>query len=100
MLKLLFFKSFCLETYKQAYNMSGSDVLEEFNKYDVFNYLALFSDCLYNHSQQYILEDISLLINAWKNAELDALDETDKSCPEIVELYRKKKPRQGIQQNL
>ena len=38
-MEILKFKLFCVEMYKLKYNMSGKEVINLFNKYDVLNFI-------------------------------------------------------------
>lgn len=56
---------FCLEAYKNAKNMKPETALNDFEKYDIFNFLENAYDVLHSQSLEYIVIEISELI---KNA--------------------------------
>lgn len=66
MSETLAFKTFCIESYKQAHKMDGKETAALFKKYDVLNYLGSFFDILHSTGQKYIVEDIDLFIEARK----------------------------------
>lgn len=61
------FTVFCLESYKQAHQLTGKAALKVFNDYKVFDYVQSFYDVLHSTGQEYIVEDIDLYINARRN---------------------------------
>ncbi len=64
--KTLEFKVYCFEAYKNKYGLTGQECLNIFNKYKVFNYLNDFYDVLHTTSNEYVLDDIDIYINARK----------------------------------
>lgn len=58
------FLVFCLESYKQAHNLSGKAVLKLFNEYKVFDYIKSFYDVLHSTGPDYIVEDIDIYLNS------------------------------------
>lgn len=64
MSKAIDFTVFCLESYKQAHNLTGKDVLKIFNDYKVFDYIKSFYDVLHSTGQEHIVEDIELYIES------------------------------------
>lgn len=58
------FEVFCLESYKQAHNLTGKEVLRVFNDNKVFDYIKSFYDVLHSTGQGYIVEDIDVYIKA------------------------------------
>ncbi len=64
MSETLKFKTFCIESYKQAHKMSGKKTIELFTEYGVLNYINSFFDILHSTGQRYIVEDIDLYIKA------------------------------------
>jgi uncharacterized protein DUF3791 len=64
MSKTVEFKVFCLESYKNAYQLDGFTVLKLFKKNKVFDYISSFYDVLHSTGQQYIVNDIDLYIKA------------------------------------
>jgi hypothetical protein len=65
--KILRYKIFCLESYKNTYNLSGVEVFNIFNNYKVFDYLANCYDVLHSTGQMYAVKDIEQFIAARKN---------------------------------
>lgn len=55
---------FCMESYKVHKALTGREVLELFQKYDVFAYLREFYDILHSTGYQYINQDIDLYLKA------------------------------------
>lgn len=64
MSETLKFKAFCLEQYKHEHNISGEQVIDLFNQYNVLNYLESFYDVLHTTGAKYIVEDIDLYIQS------------------------------------
>ena len=60
------FKVFCLEQYKNKYNMKGKEALQLFKKYGVFEYLGSFYDILHSYGAGYLIQDIEKYIMARK----------------------------------
>jgi hypothetical protein len=58
MSKTLEFKIFCIESYKQANNVSGAYAVNLFKQKGVFDYISSFYDVLHSTGSQYIAEDI------------------------------------------
>ncbi len=52
------FVIFCIENYKLHRSMSGREVYELFERYDVFSYLRTYYDVLHTAGAQYVSEDI------------------------------------------
>jgi len=50
---------FCMEAYKNEKSISGSELLLEFNKYNVFKFLEDGYEILHTQSINYIIEEIS-----------------------------------------
>lgn len=65
--KKLYFKIFCLESYKNAYQLDGVTVLNIFKQYGVFDYITSFYDVLHSTGQEFIVADIDLYIKARKS---------------------------------
>jgi len=57
------FLVYCLEIVKRARNMTGTQVYNLFDKYDLFNFVTEFFELLHVHGENYILEDINARIN-------------------------------------
>lgn len=62
--KIIDFTVFCLESYKQAHNMTGKSALKVFNENDVFDYIKSCYDVLHSTGDAYIVEDIDMYINS------------------------------------
>ena len=62
--KKLEFKIFCLESYKQAHNLTGKEVYKIFETYKVLDYLDDYYDVLHSTGQKYIVEDIEKYLQA------------------------------------
>jgi len=56
------FKVFCIERYKYAYNLKGSEVLRLFKQYGVMDYIGSFYDVLHSFGDKYIVADIDEFI--------------------------------------
>lgn len=65
------FKVFCLESYKNAHEISGVAAFHIFKKYNVFEYINSFFDVLHSTGQQYIVQDIDLYIDARQPHNMD-----------------------------
>ena len=61
--KILFFKVFCLESYRAVHGLSGPAAHEIFIKYNVFDYLTSFYDVLHSNGRLYIVSDIDDFIS-------------------------------------
>jgi hypothetical protein len=48
-----------MEIYKHAENMTGAQVLEQFSRYKLFDYVQEFYEILHVHGVSYILQDIN-----------------------------------------
>ena len=59
----LVFKTLCLENYKYKHGLSGKEVMQLFDKYDVFQYLSDFYDILHTCGINYIIDDIESYIS-------------------------------------
>ena len=58
------FLVFCIEMYRTARNLTGKQVFELFNQYDVIDYILSCYDVLHTFGHQYIVEDIDEFIKA------------------------------------
>lgn len=65
-LDIAYFLSFCIEQYKVAKHMSGTDTAEMFSRYGVLEYLEKNFEALHSQSFQWLLEDIEEFINLKK----------------------------------
>ena len=63
---IAYFISFCIEQYKNAKGLSGEEVMHEFSKYGVLEYLRDFFDVLHTQSYQWLLANIDEFINLRK----------------------------------
>lgn len=61
-----YFLSFCIEQYKNAKGLDGTDVVRVFFDYGVLDYLSENFDVLHTQSYQWILEDIDEFIDIRK----------------------------------
>ena len=62
--KSIDFTVFCLESYKQAHNLTGKEALKIFKDNNVFDYIQSFYDVLHSTGQDYIVEDIDVFIKS------------------------------------
>ena len=53
------FLIYCLEIVKRARGLSGKQVFDLFEKYDLFKFINEFYELLHVHGEKYILEDIN-----------------------------------------
>lgn len=58
-----YFVSFCVEQYKHAKKLTGSEAMLRLDRYGVLDYLAENYDILHTQSHQWILEDIDEFIH-------------------------------------
>ena len=58
-----YFVSFCVEQYKHAKQMTGSEAMALFDRYGVLDYLAENYEILHTQSHHWILEDIDEFIH-------------------------------------
>ena len=61
------FTVFCLESYKQAHEITGKAAVEIFNEHKVFDYIKSFYDILHSAGQKHIVKDIDMYINSRLN---------------------------------
>ncbi len=57
---------FCVENYKIKKKISGIDVINNFKKYNVFEFLEDSFDILHSQSMNYIIDEINEFINKQK----------------------------------
>ena len=62
MTEIVKFKVFCLERYKYAHNLKGSEVLNLFKQYGVMDYIDSAYDVLHTFGDRYIVADIEEFI--------------------------------------
>ena len=65
-LDIAYFLSFCIEQYKTAKELTGKQVVDIFEKYEVMEYLEHHYEVLHTQSRQWLLEDIDEFINIRK----------------------------------
>lgn len=58
------FLIYCTERYKSQKNMTGIQVSNLFNKYDVWDYIYSCFEALHTTGENYIVEDIDLYLKA------------------------------------
>jgi hypothetical protein len=56
------FLVYCIEIYKTANKMNGREVMQLFTKYEILDYIVQCYGALHTTGPQYIIEDISELI--------------------------------------
>lgn len=56
------FITYCLEEYKCAKKLSGKEVIELFNRYNVIDYVCRYYYALHTTGSQYIVDDIDQYI--------------------------------------
>lgn len=61
---IAYFLSFCIEQYKEAKGLSGSDAMALLSEYGVLEYLAEHWEILHTQGRQWIIEDIDEFIKA------------------------------------
>lgn len=64
--KIETFIIFCIEAYRNKLGLSGSDVINDFNRYNVFEFLENGYEVLHTQSMDYITEEIQEFIRARK----------------------------------
>ena len=62
------FLIYCVETHKNAKNLTGRQVAEHFTRYVVWDYVYSCYEALHTTGANYIVEDIDLYIEARKPA--------------------------------
>lgn len=60
---IAFFVAFCIEIYKNAHNLSGSEASKIFSENEVMEFLAENYEVLHTQSPGWILEEIDSVIN-------------------------------------
>ena len=63
---IAYFVSFCIEQYKNAKHLTGSQAMRLLDEYKVLDYLSEHYDILHTQSYQWILEDIDEFIRSRK----------------------------------
>lgn len=64
---IAYFLSFCIEQYKNAKGIDGTEAMEIFLKYGVLDYLNEHFEILHTQNRQWILEDIDEFIELRKD---------------------------------
>ena len=64
--KILFFKVFCLESYKSVHKLSGPQAHDIFVRYGVFDYISKCYDVLHANGRLFIVSDINEYISCRK----------------------------------
>ena len=65
-LDIAYFISFCIEQYKVAKQISGTEAAKIFRRYGVLDYLEEHFEPLHSQSRQWIIENIDEFINLRK----------------------------------
>ena len=60
------FKAFCIERYKFAFGLTGSETLRLFMKYGVMDYIESFFDVLHSFGDKHLINDINEFIDVRK----------------------------------
>lgn len=55
---------YCIEEFKNAKGMNGKSVIDLFNRYHVIDYIRDYYEELHTTGRQYIVDDISMYIEA------------------------------------
>lgn len=66
---IAYFISFCIEQYKDAKGISGTEAMELLSKYGVLEYLAEHWEILHTQGRQWIIEDIEEFIKVSKGGD-------------------------------
>ena len=53
------FLVYCMEIAKRARRLSGKQIYDLFEKYDLFEFVMKFYELLHVHGEEYILQDIN-----------------------------------------
>lgn len=72
-LDVAYFLSFCIEQYKEAKHLTGSEAMRVLCQYGVLEYLEEHFESLHSQSRQWILEDIDEFIRIRKEQALESL---------------------------
>lgn len=63
---IAYFLSFCIEQYKNAKHLTGTEAMRQLDAFGVLDYLAEHYEILHTQSRQWILEDIDEFIRLRK----------------------------------
>lgn len=66
---IAYFVSFCIEQYKNAKGLTGTEAMKVLDRYRVLEYLEEHFEVLHTQSHQWILEDIDEFISIRKKEE-------------------------------
>jgi len=66
------FLVYCIEIYKTANKLNGKQVIQLFCKYNVLDYIVQCYGALHTTGPEYIIEDITGLIEELRRKELEA----------------------------
>jgi len=64
------FLVYCIEIYKTTYKLSGKQVIQLFSKYKILDYITKCYGALHTTGPEYIIDDISSLIEEQKRKEV------------------------------
>ena len=64
------FTIYCIENYKVEKNLTGSETVVLFDKYDVFRFITESYEALHTVSNDYIIADITSYINTQQKNQL------------------------------
>ena len=67
---IAYFISFCIEQYKEAKGLSGSEAMALLSEYGVLEYLAEHWEILHTQGRQWIIEDIDEFIRVRTGGEV------------------------------
>lgn len=62
------FMVYCIESYKNAYNLKGAEAVKLFNQYRVFDYIKVCYEALHPTGRQYIIDDITFYIDTQRQS--------------------------------
>ena len=65
-LDIAYFISFCIEQYKEAKHITGTEAAMVFGRYGVLEYLEKHYETLHSQSRQWIMEDVDEFIRLRK----------------------------------
>ena len=69
-LDIAYFLSFCIDQYKEAKGLSGSEAMALLYEYGVLEYLAEHWEILHTQGRQWIIEDIDEFIRVRKGGDV------------------------------
>jgi hypothetical protein len=65
-MKEIKFLIYCIEIYKESKQMNGSELVEIFSKYHIFEFLYDTYDSLHMTNREYICEEIDIVLDLRK----------------------------------